>query len=219
MSKYLPEGFVIPTSQDYNDIIAHLHEDVVDQGGARYFLPTIRLTRRRWADYDKFLTDNAMGFLRLEAREDSGGLKDPEHQRANAMLCGEIFGQLLAENLYPFKYPFRYAAFAHLDINYSMLGELHDPYFQAGGSESVAGLRFGYEAMAMSQLSILNRNSLEAIREWTDDLIPSPVYRPLGMLGVGCALYQAWDWATDRMAEEGNVVSLPLFVAETNSAE
>lgn len=209
---HLPESFNTPNGQDLDDLIAGLDQDIQEEGDASLFLGLIRYERRNSAAFDlHVLRPLARYALNAEHTDADNEIIDAQHKAANAMMSGMLFGHIINEAAYP-SLSDRYFPYHQIDVSlgaldYSQLTE----FANKGALVTGEGRQLAYEANANVQINALDALSTEAIDRWASDLIPRPENRRLFRMGVGFAMYAAWDTYIDLLSSEGREYT-PLYV-------
>ena len=217
MTLTLPEYFAIPDSDDLDDIVDSLDQDIKEEGDAALFLGMIRYERRTSGLFNNHvLRPLSMYALSMEDTDVEGHLRDTQHKRANALLSGMIFGHLINESVYPrIGDVYRPYGFVYINMNFLNHSQLVE-HAKLGGIETGQGRRFGYIAMASAQLQTLSEASLEKIDSWSGELVDPGAHRQTFRDGLGFSMYAAWDEYTDRMDEEGREYAPMMIMGSSN---
>lgn len=206
-----PAEFNVPTVQEHDAAIARLDANITQAGGIKRYLGDIREQRRNWQAYhNEFLPRISAGAAELETNDPfQKVMSEAEFKRVRAMVSGMVVGELLVEDLYAFGYPNTYKPFRNAMVYDNGLGDRADEYIMLGRSKTPRGREVGYQVMASLQLEPLNEASQITLKSISTELADSQLVEPRVRLGIGLALHQSWDWATERMAEAGRVVDWP----------
>ena len=208
----LPESFTLPTGQDYDRLVEAVGVDIEEEGGARYYLGSIRFERRQHESfYAKTLRPMAKLALRLEDMHEERKLtRDSEHRLANAVVSGMLFGNVMNEATYPF-FNEKIQPYRNICVYDNLLGEQKEAFDASGGTDKLTGRRIGYRAMSNFILGQLSDESLLKVDGWSESLIPNQDFRPYFLQGVGMSLYVAWDVYSDWMVEDGRADEVRLL--------
>jgi hypothetical protein len=216
---HLPESFNTPSGQDLDDLILGLDQDIREEGDASLFLGLIRYERRNSAIFDlHVLRPLARYALYVEPTDSDSQIIDTQHKSANAMMSGMLFGHIVNEAAYPSLCE-RYFPYRQIDVSLGALDYTQLTEFANKGAMGTGeGRQLAYEANANVQINALDALSTKAIDGWASDLIPRPENRRLFRMGVGFAMYAAWDTYSDQLLSEGREYS-PLYVLSSADSD
>ena len=210
----LESTFILPTHEDYDDAIAGMQQDIVEEGSPRLFLGTIRSGRRTSRQMNRNvllpLSEHAFSY---EDPSKSGSPPSTDLRMSKAMLSGMLFGHIANEGLYPRMYdvdPYRSKA----SINVNFLDEVVRASFLEKHKRSPASAyRMGAQAMSALFIDGLSEDSIKTLVSWAEDVVGDERVHYF-TAGFGTALYLAWDAYSDILMKSGredNIYTFPAF--------
>jgi len=207
----------LPVAQEYDAAIQTLHDQTESEGAPRFYLGRRRLERRNSREYFMDVLAPLTGqALALEPRYESNDLVNVDHKIANAALSGMLFGTYINELVFDdleSRHPYRY-----FPINPVILGDSQAAFEAASQKNSYEGFQLAARAMSRHILDNLSTSSLEALRNWSEDLIPANQYRPSFNLGFGMAIHSGRMSRATQIMNQAEVVTSG-FSLDTKTSE
>lgn len=219
----LSPEYILPTNEDYDDVIEDMQRDVVEEGCASYFLATVRSGRKLSAAmHERVVMPLSQQAFLYENVNFSGSVPRTDLKISKAVLSGMMFGHIANEGLHPRMYdadPYR----NNRPVNPHFL-EMSDrmAYLRAmetADDTRAEAYRMGSRAMANIFISGLNEQSIQTLVGWADEMVGED-RRPLFVHGFGTAMYLAWDAYSDMFQEtnrDAEIYTFPALRAGVNS--
>jgi hypothetical protein len=219
----LSPEYNLPSNEDYNDVIEAMNDDIIEEGGASYFLATIRYGRRDSEGmHRKVVQPLAEQAFMYEDVNFGGRPPQTDLRMSRAVLSGMMFGHIANEGLHPRMYdadPYNNGAPVNIHYLEPAQKEVLSKALGTVGEERAVAFRMAAQAMSSLMTSGLSENSIDRLLEWGDEMVGED-RRHLFVTGFGTAMYLAWDAYSDIFQETGReneIFTFPAFYTSVQS--
>ena len=207
----LEKGFELPNPEDFDDLIAGVDSDIVEEGGASAFIGMIRAERKDWESMEfAVLRPLARHAFNYEDLRFGGMPPKTDLAISKAVLSGMLFEHVVNEGAYPrmnYTKPYN----TDTPINTSLTNEFED-FDALWESDQPQAYRLGVQAMATLFIDSLSTTSLETLSRWSEPMVGVDRAQYFNF-GFGTSLYLAWDAYSDMMVAQGEAGRVSQYVA------